>query len=324
MNLKINSVVLTLLMVNLNAMGFKPGVRSKVEEKKLNQNELDFFKAAIKGDDKLLNKLIMGSFFKKGVNINLQTGDGDTALIKSALYDHPIITKELLKIGGIDTNIQNKDGDTALIVAARKCHINVLKELLNARVINFNIKNKKGNTALLEAVAGGCFPVVELLVNAGANINLKNTNNQNGLTLALNARYQEPSEFYFNEEAFYEDLGWYRSNLEISVMYKSAYDSALRDYENNKKRSQERNENVVKIVRLLESKGVDILDSLNEKNLKNLNLRYLSNYKDQNENNILHQIVDSNLDIKTKEAMIKAILKFAENRHLIEEKTNKN
>ena len=289
MNKIINLVLLAFVLINLNAMEYEFGrTKSKKYDKALSIEEINLFKAAKEGDEKLLNQLI-----ENGVNSNIGDQAGDTPLIYSAKYDRENITKKLLKIGGIDINVQNNDGDAALIIAAKKCHEDVLKILLDKRIapkldiIDLNLKNNAGNTALLEALKSNCFPAIELLIGAGADINLINNKNENALILIINGYH------YIKPNSPFVPRQW-----------------------------KKQNENIEKIIKLLKNKKIslNIIDALKNINLNNYNLSFLWSYKDENENNILHQIVDSNLDIKTKEAMIKALLKFPENRDLIQQK----
>jgi hypothetical protein len=95
---------------------------------------------------------------------------GDTALTLAATVGHTFV-KEL--VSGAKLDVQNGDGDSALILAARDGRTDVVKELTKAEA-NLNLQNNYGDTALMLAVSFRHKDIVDELVDKGANLDLQN------------------------------------------------------------------------------------------------------------------------------------------------------
>ena len=62
----------------------------------------------------------------------------------------------------------DKDGDRAIHLAAMEDQLDIVKVLLEAGA-NINVKNKKGQTALHVAIVGGFKRIIKILLEKGAN-----------------------------------------------------------------------------------------------------------------------------------------------------------
>jgi ankyrin repeat protein len=164
-------------------------------------------------------KEIIQLLLKKGANVNHPNYSNETALMIAIKADHQDIVKLLLNSADIDLDCQEKySGDTALISATRSdqttiidwlvekhaninltnCHnetalliasragfLNSVKLLLTAAKIDLDAQeNKYGNTALIFAATSGNEDVVQLLLEEGADSNLKNHENRTALMAA--------------------------------------------------------------------------------------------------------------------------------------------
>ena len=116
-----------------------------------------------------------------GFNLNLQYDLGDTALIIASYHNRIEIAKLLINAGA-DVNIQNIDGDTALTEASSQMHIEIVKLLINAGAY-LDIKNNNDITALIYATKayGNNFEMCKLLIDAGADWNIKDAYNKDFL-----------------------------------------------------------------------------------------------------------------------------------------------
>ena len=99
---------------------------------------------------------------------------------------------------GADLTSVNRYGGTALIPAAHHGHIDIVRELLKTK-INVDHVNNLGWTALLEAIilgdgGGEYIEIVRLLVDAGADVNIADTNGFSPLDHAIDAGYSKISE----------------------------------------------------------------------------------------------------------------------------------
>lgn len=88
-------------------------------------------------------------------------------------------------VGKIDVNIQNEDGDTALAIAICKGREDVVKFLLSVDGIDVNATSKEQGYAALHVVGEtGYSKFVKLLVDAGANVNIKTKSGWTPLEMA--------------------------------------------------------------------------------------------------------------------------------------------
>ena len=102
------------------AAGFSPDTRNKAGVPLLNI-------AARKGNREIMRYLIMA-----GAQLNLKADDrGTSALSDGVMGKHSELVIDLIN-AGVDVNIKSKDGQTALIVAVGACEEKVVEALLKA------------------------------------------------------------------------------------------------------------------------------------------------------------------------------------------------
>ena len=89
--------------------------------------ENNLIKLTIKNDIEGVKKLIAD-----GVDINIQSKNGYTALIIASYHGYTEIVKILFEEGA-DINIQNNEGDTALTHAEKQGHVEIVKILKEPR-----------------------------------------------------------------------------------------------------------------------------------------------------------------------------------------------
>lgn len=117
-------------------------------------------------NDDLLNKYIL----THKEELNIQNSNQDTALIIACLLNKKNIVKMLID-AGCNLNLQNKYGNTALILKSY--------DMDPLYVENINIQNEVITTSL--NISENIF---KLLIDAGADVNIKNKNN---ITALINA-----------------------------------------------------------------------------------------------------------------------------------------
>lgn len=145
---------------------------------------------------------------KKGAKVNSKNEEGKTAL----MYGPSKVSKVLINAGA-DVNAKDNEGKTALMYSAYN-GTKVSVDLLIKNKANVNAKDNDGDTALLYAIRayisegfdlsdpfgdGGAFCTIEeyendysadnlelikLLINNGANVNIKNKSGQTPLSLS--------------------------------------------------------------------------------------------------------------------------------------------
>lgn len=123
-----------------------------------------------------------------GADINAQDWSGQTPLMRSVIEDNVIMAQTLVALGA---NIEAQDdrGQVALFYAVRRGSREMLSWLLS-RTENVNPRDSEGNTPLM-AAARSTNMSVQLLLDAGAEVNTTNALGQTALHVAANAGYAE-------------------------------------------------------------------------------------------------------------------------------------
>jgi ankyrin repeat protein len=116
------------------------------------------------------------AFIASNAQLNVQDKDNKlTALMLAADGKMLEVIDALLKAGA-DTELKDKNGNTVLLRAAPVGDGEVIKRLATKAKLNVtNEKDKKGETPLILAVANSKKDAVEALVNAGADLNVKDS-----------------------------------------------------------------------------------------------------------------------------------------------------
>jgi len=194
------------------------------ETNKANEMEMEFIKAAKNNDTEKLQ-----NFLKKGVAIDATDADKRTALM-AATYQNNIeaskllieadadvnaqddrlespllhagargyleILKAILATGNADHMVLNRYDGTALIPACEKGHTEVVEELLKIEDYPIDHINNLTLTALMEAIVLGNggkthTHIVQLLVNAGCDVNIPDRNGISPLQQAKKSGYKD-------------------------------------------------------------------------------------------------------------------------------------
>ncbi|ELS01711.1 ankyrin repeat-containing protein [Xenococcus sp. PCC 7305] len=119
-----------------------------------------------------------------GANINALDNSGETPLHKASVKGHLDIFKLLIK-NEANVNAVNINNQTPLFEASR-CHQFLVVDLLLSHNATVNITDNQGWTPLLRAFQkSGGDRTVKALVLRGANVNVKNFNEESPLHLAV-------------------------------------------------------------------------------------------------------------------------------------------
>jgi len=203
------------------------GLLNVCAQKSINTNskmEMEFIKAAENND---IGKL--QNFLKQGVDINATDAHKRTALM-AATYENNVESSKLLIKAGADVNAQddrlespflhagalgyleilkaclatgkvdymvlNRYGGTALIPACERGHTEVVQELLKLEDYPIDHINNLTWTALMEAIVLGNggkthTHIVQLLVNAGCDVNIPDKNGISPLQHAKKNGYKD-------------------------------------------------------------------------------------------------------------------------------------
>ena len=190
---------------------------SCAQEKNMEKEKISIFKIITSNDTLLLKQWIAD-----GNNLEIRNSKGETPLITATYANHIEMAKLLIEAGadvnaqdkmlnssflyagasgylnilklcikaGADYKVFNRYYGTALIPACERGHTAVVAELLKDKSFPVDHINKLGWTALLEAIIlnngnSKQAEIVEMLINAGCNVNLADNE---GITPLIHAK----------------------------------------------------------------------------------------------------------------------------------------
>ena len=135
--------------------------------------------AAISGDVSIATTLI-----KNGAEVDLKSDRGTTPLIFAVINNHLNMVKHLIK-NNANVNDVDSIGFNALMTAAYKDYLDIVKYLLkNEKVVeDINHQSGKGNTALILAAMKGNADIMQLLIDAGADVNVATNQGKTALSV---------------------------------------------------------------------------------------------------------------------------------------------
>ncbi|XP_037513478.2 E3 ubiquitin-protein ligase MIB2-like [Rhipicephalus sanguineus] len=208
------------------AYGNEPGVirllvRARADLNAVNEkNRTPLHVAASKEHADCVRTLLS---YSRRINVNLQDAVGDTALHDAITVENTEVASLLIDFRAMDLSLKNQrgfnslhhaclkgnheiaerilskrpnllnvaknDGFTALHLAANNGHYRVAKTLLAKRESDMNAHASKGETPLMLAAIFGHWDIVELLVEAGADVNRQDQDGDTVLHFAI-GRYQ--------------------------------------------------------------------------------------------------------------------------------------
>ena len=223
--------------------------------------------------------------FEKGVDINQLDDDGWTPLIMASRYGSQEVVKFLLDVGA-DFNFQNEDGNnTALMFASIFGYVDIVRMLVNIGV-DINAQNINGNTAIDNAVDRENEEIVEMLIGAGANVNLFQYLKRSNLFKFLLDLGADPNEI-IEEDDFY-DL------VEVSIIIIATY---------HKKEE---------IVKMLIDAGVDVDFRGNSK----YTALMVASMREEEE--IVEMLIDAGADVNIKNENSDTALSLTSNEEIID------
>jgi uncharacterized protein len=166
------------------------------QKRRQNKPVEDFVSTASNGDTETLITLIEG-----GVDINAFNSEGATALC-SAILAKQIEAMKLLLDFGANIDLANENGITPLACATsplfysrwKGCHIKNLENIL-MYIIDFLIKSgadpNRSGRVIVDVVNSGSLEALQLLINAGVDVNSKDNIGTSILTFAKEIGNQE-------------------------------------------------------------------------------------------------------------------------------------
>ena len=204
-----------------------------------------FFQLIEDGDVKSIDLLKEAGF---DLNTTIDEGNicGKSALMKAAYIGNIDLVEYLLKNGANvnkSTEGSEKGGITALYLAVQKQNLEIVNLLLSdkkLREINKPLSST-GSTPLHIAAQEGKLKIVEILVGAGADVNIKNHKNRSPLDVALMQKFKKQDVIDFLTSS--RDKDQRSPDLVSENIYESApFKKALSKDNNIKSKTDNQNE----------------------------------------------------------------------------------
>lgn len=131
-----------------------------------------------------------------GADVNAQDDRLESPLLHAGALGYLEILKAILATGNADHMVLNRYGGTALIPACERGHTEIVQELLKIKDYPIDHINNLTWTALMEAIVLGNggkthTHIVQLLVNAGCDVNISDKNGINPLQHAKKSGYKD-------------------------------------------------------------------------------------------------------------------------------------
>lgn len=152
--------------------------------------------AASNGNTEMVKLLV-----KAGAWVNYLNSDVVNAVWLAASKGHLATVRELVKNGAYINN-RNSENVTPLMVAAMNGHYDVVQYLLAAKApINLVHKDNDGDSALMFALAQGHTNIARLLIDSGADINIRNKFGITALMIAVAEGNEEITQKLLDKKA---------------------------------------------------------------------------------------------------------------------------
>ena len=173
-------------------------------------------------------------FIKKGVDLSVQTDlHGATAIHYAVLSSDPEILECLLKGRNVDLSLPDDKGNTPLHTVFHKSSDLLTMDRRVKRLISssadLSARNKAGRTPLLSACDNFRVPatVLEILIAAGADVNVSDRTGDNAVTLILKGirRYGKSKRITFLPE-----LEWSKLDVLVNAGLRGVDELSIYDY----------------------------------------------------------------------------------------------
>ncbi len=159
-----------------------------------------------------------------GADINMETPEGQTPLFIAVTNQHQQIVEYLIT-NGADVNLKTKHGYTPLLRAAEKGNVSIVEYLLSKGAAIDETNGFECTTALHAACIDFFgLNVVKVLVDAGANVNLKNKYGQSPLFKAASYTRLDIVRYLLSNGASVNEKN---GKDELTALYMACYNGDL-------------------------------------------------------------------------------------------------
>jgi len=196
------TVIACLLIGCANESVDKPRARESIAPTQLTPREAEMLEAAAKGNTARVQELL-----NQGINVNMRGGDGNTPIMEASYGGH-LDTVTLLLDHGSDLSAKKHDGATALTLAANKDILalfknvtsmvaaaaagnNTILETFITKGTPINALSETGESALHAACWNGKVDTVKLLLERGADPQIKKGDGASPVALASGQKHND-------------------------------------------------------------------------------------------------------------------------------------
>jgi hypothetical protein len=139
--------------------------------------------AASKGDNVEVNKLI-----QEGANVNTIDGSSKQTALLSATFNERNRTVDLLLSRNANPDASNIHGQTALHLAVKTRNEYIVDSLLTGtKRASVNAQTNRGHTPLMYAAEANLSNIIKILLDAGADPTLENSEGKKAADLTYNS-----------------------------------------------------------------------------------------------------------------------------------------
>jgi ankyrin repeat protein len=132
---------------------------------------------------------------------NISNEEKNKRLLIEASKDGKIEVVKSLIDTGVDINTTNSNGFTSLILASERCHTEIIELLVKAGA-DVNLKDGRyGSTALIFATYHDCEEIVKLLIKAKSDTNIVNEDGNSALIMASKYKFTNIVKILINAGA---------------------------------------------------------------------------------------------------------------------------
>jgi ankyrin repeat protein len=147
------------------------------------------------------HKPVVEYLLSKGARIDEKNGQTGATSLYKACFNGSLNIATVLVNAGADVNLKSTDGFTPLYAAVQNKHKPVVEYLLSKGARIDEKIGQKGVTALYQACFIGSLDVVKVLVDAGADVNLKSTEEYTPLFIAIQNNHKSVIEYILSKGA---------------------------------------------------------------------------------------------------------------------------
>jgi len=167
----------------------------EISKKTTKQNYDKYYNAAITGNIETI-KLLLDYDLDK---VNLPNEDGQSFLMLAAFNGHTQLCEYIIK-NGAHVEARDNSGRTALMYASTGPFAATVKMLLNNGANSNSVDHVEKWSALMNAAAEGQMEVVQILLEYGADKNLKDIDGDTAESFALQKKHLEVFNFLKNRK----------------------------------------------------------------------------------------------------------------------------